>query len=106
MAEYADYGLTSAPDGCRLCVQVAPRAAANRLLGPYRGALKVALTAPPVEGAANAALIAYLAEVLGVPRSRITLISGAASRAKLLHIAGLAPDAALTRLNRLLPDPA
>jgi uncharacterized protein (TIGR00251 family) len=100
MVDYAEYGLTGAPDGCRLRVQVAPRAAANRLLGPYRGALKVALPAPPVEGAANAALIAFLAEVLGVPRSRVTLVSGATSRAKLLHITGLTPEAVLARLNR------
>jgi uncharacterized protein (TIGR00251 family) len=98
MPSIADYGLTPAPDGCRLRVQVAPRAAANRLLGPYRGTVKVALTAPPVEGAANAALIAFLAEVLGVPRSRITLLSGSTSRAKLLHIRDLTPEAALARL--------
>jgi uncharacterized protein (TIGR00251 family) len=96
----ADYGLTPAPDGCRLAVQVAPRAAANRLLGPYRGALKVALTAPPVEGAANAALLAFLAEVLGVPRSRLTLVAGATRRAKLVHIAGLPPEAVLARLEQ------
>lgn len=94
----ADYGLTATADGCRLRVQVAPRAAANRVLGPYRGAIKIALTAPPVEGAANAALIAFLADRLGVPRGRITLLSGQTSRTKLLHIAGLTPDAALARL--------
>lgn len=95
-----DYGLTPAPDGCRLAVQVAPRAAANRVLGPYRGALKVALTAPPVEGAANAALLAFLAEVLAVPRSRLTLVSGLTRRAKLVHIAGVTVEAALERLTR------
>ena len=98
MPTLIDYGLTPAADGCRLPVQVAPRAAANRLLGPYRGALKVALTAPPVEGAANAALVAFLAEVLGIPRGRITLITGSTRRGKLLHIAGLTPDAVLARL--------
>jgi uncharacterized protein (TIGR00251 family) len=94
----ADYGLTPAPDGCRLAVQVAPRAAANRVLGPYHGALKVALTAPPVEGAANAALLAFLAEALAVPRSRLTLVAGATRRAKLVHIRDLTPAAALARL--------
>jgi uncharacterized protein (TIGR00251 family) len=98
MPTLADYGLTPTADGCRLAVQVAPRAAANRLLGPYRGALKVALTAPPVEGAANAALVAFLAEVLDIPRSRITLVTGSTRRGKLLHIAGLTPDAVLARL--------
>ena len=98
MPTLADYGLTPAPDGCRLAVQVAPRAAANRVLGPYRGALKVALTAPPVEGAANAALLTFLAGVLGVPRSRLTLAAGSARRAKLVHIRDLAPEAVLERL--------
>ncbi len=100
MPTLTDYGLTPAPDGCRLAVQVAPRAAANRVLGPYRGALKVALTAPPVEGAANAALLIFLADVLDVPRSRLTLVSGQTSRAKVVHIAGLTADAALDRLAR------
>jgi uncharacterized protein (TIGR00251 family) len=100
MPTSADYGLTPAPDGCRLAVQVAPRAAANRVLGPYRGALKVALTAPPVEGAANAALLAFLAEVLAVPRSRLTLVEGTTRRAKLVHIRDLTPAAALARLMR------
>lgn len=100
MPNSADYGLAPAPDGCRLAVQVAPRAAANRVLGPYRGALKVALTAPPVEGAANAALLAFLAEVLAVPRSRLTLVAGPTRRAKLVHIRDLTPAAALARLMR------
>jgi uncharacterized protein (TIGR00251 family) len=98
MPTLADYGLTPAPDGCRLAVQVAPRAAANRVLGPYRGTLKIALTAPPVEGAANAALLAYLAAVLGVPRSRLSLVAGSTRRAKLVHIRDLTPQAALERL--------
>jgi uncharacterized protein (TIGR00251 family) len=98
MPTLADYGLTPAADGCRLAVYVAPRAAANRLLGPYRGALKVALTAPPVEGAANAALITFLAGILDIPRGRITLVAGGVGRSKLLHIAGLTPAAVLARL--------
>ena len=98
MSTLADYGLTPTLEGCRLAVHVAPCAAYNRLLGPYHGALKVALMAPPVEGAANAALVAYLAEQLGVPRPCVWLIAGSTSRAKVVAIRGLTPDAVLARL--------
>jgi uncharacterized protein YggU (UPF0235/DUF167 family) len=53
-----------------------------------------------VEGAANAALLAFLAEVLAVPRSRLTLVAGTTRRAKLVHIRDLTPAAALARLMR------
>lgn len=55
--------------------------------GGGRPYLKVRVAAPPVEGAANAALIAFLAKVLGVPRSSLTLVSGAGARLKLIDIA-------------------
>jgi uncharacterized protein (TIGR00251 family) len=93
-----EYGLTPTATGCRLAVQVAPRSSANRVLGPHGGALKVALTAPPVAGAANAALVAYLAGVLGVPRRQVQLVAGATRRAKMVEINGLTPAEALARL--------
>jgi uncharacterized protein (TIGR00251 family) len=55
----------------------------------HSGAFKVALTAPPVEGAANKALLEFLAEVLGVPKSKIELISGWTSRHKVLRVQGV-----------------
>ena len=97
-ADPAAYGLRPAPDGCRLRVLVTPRAATNRLLGPHEGVLKVALTAPPVEGAANTALCAFLAACLHLPRGRVTLIAGQTSRHKELHIVGMAPEDALAHL--------
>ena len=53
-------------------------------------ALKVRLGAPPVDGAANEALIALLAEELGVPRRAVRIVSGASSRSKLVHVEGIA----------------
>jgi uncharacterized protein (TIGR00251 family) len=72
-----------------LRVRVQPRASRNQLAGWHEGALKVRLTAPPVEGAANAALIDFLAEQLSVRRSEIRLVSGETARTKRLEIDSL-----------------
>lgn len=77
----------------RLAVRLTPRGGREAIDGwavdgdgrPY---LKVRVAAPPVEGAANAALIAFLAKTLGVSRSSVTLASGAGARLKLIDIAG------------------
>lgn len=81
--------LAPTPDGIRLRVRVAPRAAHARILGVHDGALKVSLTAPPVDGAANDALVAFLAEALGVPKRAITITHGLTSKSKTLRIAGV-----------------
>ena len=70
-------------------VRVAPRASRSAVLGVHDGALKVALTAPPVEGAANAALIAFLAKALGVPKRDVVIEQGEASRSKLVRVTGV-----------------
>lgn len=76
------------PDGCTLSVRVHPGAKKNAVTGIHAGAVKIALNAPPVDGRANEALIAFIAEQLSLPRSRIALISGASSRSKVLRITG------------------
>ncbi|HEX8228699.1 MAG TPA: DUF167 domain-containing protein [Chloroflexia bacterium] len=68
--------------GVTIRVFVAPRSSANKVLGEHNGAVKIALTAPPVEGAANKALVEFLAKLLGVPRSSVSLVSGETSRQK------------------------
>jgi uncharacterized protein len=83
-------------------VRVQPRSSREQLAGVRDGALVVKLTAPPVEGEANAALVALLAKVLGVPRGAVTLRHGARGRDKTLHIAGIDVDTARARL---LPSP-
>ena len=81
--------------GSELIVRVVPRAGRSALAGARGGALLVRLAAPPVEGAANQALLRLLAEVLGVPRTSIRIASGERSRDKRLVIAGLqAPELA------------
>lgn len=70
-------------------VRVAPRASRSAVLGVHEGALKVALTAPPVDGAANAALIAFLAKALGVPKRDVVIEQGETSRSKRLRVTGV-----------------
>ncbi len=81
------------PDGVRLAVRLTPRASRNGLDGVVAGAdgrvvLQVRLVAPPVEGAANKALVAYLAEALRLRKSDIRIASGETARQKLLVLAG------------------
>lgn len=75
-------------DGCTLSVRLHPGARKNRVTGVHSDALKIALTAPPVDGKANEALIAFLADALHLPRARVGLVAGATSRAKIVRITG------------------
>ena len=75
-------------DGCTLSVRVHPGARKNGVTGVHAEAVKIALTAPPVDGKANEALIAFLADVLHLPRARVSLVAGATSRAKMVRITG------------------
>jgi len=81
------------PDGVRLALRLTPRAARNGVDGIVSDAegrplLKLRLVAPPVEGAANEALIAFLAKTLALRKADITIRSGETSRVKILHLAG------------------
>ena len=78
-----------AADGARLSVRVKPRASKSRVVGVREGALEVAVAAPPVDGEANATLIAFLSKTLGVAKSALTLVSGESSRLKVLRVSGL-----------------
>jgi uncharacterized protein len=75
-------------DGCTLTVRVHPGARKNSVTGVHVDALKIALTAQPVDGKANEALIVFLADTLRLPRARVALVSGLTSRAKMLRITG------------------
>ena len=88
------------PGGCSIRLRVVPRAPRTAIAGERDGALLVRLSAPPVEGEANAALIAFLAKVLGLPRRDLRLASGERSRDKRVEVDGL--DAA-TAARRLAP---
>jgi uncharacterized protein len=81
--------LRPTPDGCTLSVRVHPGAKRDAITGTHGDALKISLTTPPTDGRANAALIAFLAERLKIPRLSIELIAGAASRSKTLRLTGI-----------------
>ena len=73
----------------RLAVRVQPRAKTDALGGERGGALVVRVTAPPVDGKANAAVCALVARAAGVPKSAVTVVHGAGTRDKVLEIRGV-----------------
>ena len=81
--------ITENAAGVRFKVRLTPRASREAVGGLYGDALKVSVRAPAVDGKANQALIRLLSERLRVPPSRVVLVSGAASRAKVLQVEGL-----------------
>jgi uncharacterized protein (TIGR00251 family) len=81
--------------GCTFKVRLTPRAASAAIGGEHAGALKVSVTAPPSDGAANEALIELLAEALALPKSALEITHGHTSRRKTLRVRGATPDAIL-----------
>lgn len=77
------------PDGVRFAVRVHPRAKRNAITGLVGDSLKVSLTTPPVEGRANEGCIEFIAKLLKVPRSSVTIASGQTSRNKVIRVAGV-----------------
>jgi uncharacterized protein (TIGR00251 family) len=84
--------------GTTFAVKVHPRAKKNAITGQAGDALKVALTAPPVDGKANAACIEFFAKLLNVPRSSVTIAAGQTSRNKVIRVAGLTAQQIRDRL--------
>jgi uncharacterized protein (TIGR00251 family) len=82
-----------------ILVHVVPRARETAVAGRHGEAIKIRIAAPPVDGAANAELVRFLAGRLGVARSAVTIVSGVRGRRKTVQIAGIAtPDAEATLL--------
>ena len=79
--------------GVRFSVRVQSRASRSEVCGVHGEALKVRLAAPPVDGAANEALTALLAEAFDVPGRAVTIVSGASARSKLVQVDGIASSA-------------
>jgi uncharacterized protein (TIGR00251 family) len=77
--------------GVTFAVRVIPRSSRDEIVGAQGDALKIKLTAPPVEGAANTALIEFLAKALGVRRGAVSIVRGAGSRNKLVRVQGVTP---------------
>ncbi|HVN83976.1 MAG TPA: DUF167 family protein [Candidatus Binatia bacterium] len=96
--------LTYVEGAVRLRVRLQPRASRDRIVGLHGTALKAQVTAPPVEGAANAALEQLVAQAVGVGRSSVRVISGITSREKVVEVATLDSVAIARRLERLATD--
>lgn len=86
--------ITEIEGGVRIRIRLAPRASRTKIMGEHGGALKIALTAPPVEGKANKALIKFLAKKLGVPAGAISIVSGEHARDKVVDVKGCGVDEA------------
>ena len=84
--------------GTRLRLRVQPRASRDEVAGMAGDALRVRLTAPPVDGAANEALVRLLAHRLGVSRGSVALVSGHTGRNKVVEVSGLPPEEVARRL--------
>ena len=81
-----------------LRVRLQPRAGANAISGIQDGVVRVRVTAPPVGGAANDALVRLLAKALRIGRGRISIVRGRTSRTKLVRVEGFTEEEALERL--------
>ena len=84
--------------GVTFAVKVQPRAKRNAITGAVGNALKLALTAPPIEGRVNQACIEFFANLLDVPRSSVTIASGETSRRKVIQVAGVSVHEVRKRL--------
>jgi len=90
--------IQNSPAGVTFAVKVHPRAKKNAITGEVGDALKLALTAPPVDGKANDACIDFFAKLLNLPRSSVTIAAGQTSRNKVIRVAGLSAEEVRRRL--------
>lgn len=93
-----DGWLHSDGDGVILDLHIQPGAKKTEVVGRHGDALKIRLAAPPVDGKANAALVAFIAAKVGAGRTAVELVSGLTSRAKRVRVAGISPADALKGL--------
>lgn len=79
-------------ESARVSIYVQPRASKTVVAGMHDGCVKIRLAAPPVDGAANAALVEFVAEQLGVAKSRVRIVSGTTSRRKVIEVEGVSTE--------------
>jgi uncharacterized protein (TIGR00251 family) len=95
-------GVENHPQRSLLSVVVVPRSGKSSIAQLADGTIQIRIAAPPVDGAANAALLRFLADMLDVPRSRLSITSGASSRRKRISVEGVAPEELERRLQAAL----
>ncbi|MCI0747532.1 MAG: DUF167 domain-containing protein [Verrucomicrobia subdivision 3 bacterium] len=91
--------LQARKDGVCVSVKVQPRASRNEIAGALGNELKIRVTAPPVDSAANQSLIEFLAEVLDCPQRALEILRGHASRHKQVFVRGLSAEQIAVKLN-------
>ena len=89
-------------EGATFTVKVHPRARKNAITGVVGDALKLSLTAPPLEGRANEAVIEFFADLFEIPRASVTITSGATGRRKVVRVSGLSKQAIEQKLAKNL----
>jgi uncharacterized protein (TIGR00251 family) len=98
MMNPADLQIRETAAGLEIRLHVQPRAKRCEISGIYDRALKVKVTAPPVDDAANRAIIDYFSSLLGIPKSNLQIVSGLKSRDKTMQIKGLSLPSFLDRV--------
>ncbi len=93
-------------DGIQIAATIQPRASRNRIDGLHNGALKIRLTSPPVDGAANKACVRFLAKCLGLSPANVSIVRGLTSRNKTLNLLGLNEAILMEKLAPHLSRPA
>lgn len=94
------FPITEREGAVRFAVRVQPRSSRVGVDGVHGGALKVRVSAPPVDGAANAAVIEVIADWLEVPRRAVRIVSGERTRSKVVEVSGVPAQAVRRRLER------
>lgn len=89
--------------GAQFALRVQPRASRNAVAGTMGDAIKLAITAPPVDGKANQAVVEFLAELLGVAKSSIAIVSGETGRNKVVAVRGVNAEQVRERLDAKCP---
>ena len=93
--------ITAVPGGVRIQLHVQPGASTSEVTGLHGNRICLRIQSPPVDGRANAAVLAWIAEVLGVPRGAVTLVRGEKSREKTVEVRGVTVEVAAEKLKRL-----
>jgi hypothetical protein len=91
-------------NGISVAVRVHPRAKIDAITGQAGDVLKLSLTAPPVEGRANEACIAFFAKFFAVSRSSVTIAAGQSSRNKVIRVSGISREVVQAKINQALAD--
>ena len=90
--------LSASPEGCVVTVKATPRANTSEITGCYPEWVRVRLQAPPVDGKANAALIALFAKQFNIPKRAVEILSGDTSRLKRVRLRGVSAETAVAAL--------